>query len=204
MLKLFKPQSKQASELSALISRRNDLKQILVAEKNRFQAPNNNFIKKSCASIIKIITKEINTITDNINKLIAKDELLTSKKETLKTIPGIGNIVANELLALLPELGHINRRQIAPLAGVAPKAKDSGTFSGYRRTAHGRNSIKPALFIAAMAARNSHSKFKVFYEKMISKGKKKMVALTAIMRKIITIANAKLRDLLEQNKALII
>ena len=81
-------------------------------------------------------------------------------------------------------------------------AKDSGTYAGYRKTAPGRSSIKPILFLAAMAARNSNSQLRVFYENLINRGKKKMVALTALMRKIIVIANAKLRDLYASNLAI--
>ena len=193
-LELFKPQVKKALELYELVGRRNDLKQILVAEKNRLQAPNANLIKTSCETVIKVISEEIETITAKINSLIEEDELLKMRKAVIKTIPGIGDIVANELLVTLPELGNLDRRKIASLAGLAPRSNDSGTLKGYRRTVHGRNGIKPMLFIAAMSARNSKSELKVFYEQMINRGKKKMVALTALMRKIIVIANAKLRD----------
>ena len=96
---------------------------------------------------------------------------------------------------MLPELGTLCRRKIAALAGVAPRANDSGKFMGYRRTGYGRNGIKPILFLAAMAARNSKTHLKEFYEKLISNGKKKMVALTALMRKILVIANARIKDL---------
>ena len=115
-------------------------------------------------------------------------------KDVLKTVPGIGDIIANELLILMPELGKLDRRQIASLAGCAPRANDSGRSSGYRRTSPGRAIIKPILFMAAMAARKSNSSFKTFYENLINRGKKKMVALTALMRKIITTANARARD----------
>jgi transposase len=104
-------------------------------------------------------------------------------------------IIAQNLLAFIPELGTLTRRQIASLAGLAPKAHDSGKFQGYRHTAHGRDGIKPFLFLAAMAARNSNSPLKAFYENLIARGKKKMVALTALMRKIIVIANARLKPL---------
>ncbi|STX58528.1 Transposase, IS116/IS110/IS902 [Legionella israelensis] len=120
--------------------------------------------------------------------------MLREKKAILKTIPGIGDIIANELLVLLPELGSLTRRKIASLAGLAPKANDSGQFSGYRCIGYGRCGIKPILFLAAMAARNSNSSLKSFYNQLISSGKKKMVALTALMRKIIVIANARIRD----------
>lgn len=107
---------------------------------------------------------------------------------------GIGKIIANELLILLPELGALNRREIASLVGVAPIARDSGQLKGYRRTGHGRDRIKSSLFLAAMAARQSKTSLKTFYESLIARGKKKMVALTALMRKIIVIANARLKE----------
>ena len=103
-------------------------------------------------------------------------------------MPGIGDIIANELLILLPELGQLSRREIASLVGVAPRCNDSGTLQGYRRTTHGRAGVKPLLFLASMATRNSNSNLKTFYEGLIARGKIKMVAL----RKIIVIANARL------------
>ena len=121
--------------------------------------------------------------------------MLQKKKEVLKTIPGVGEVTANHLLVLLPELGTLNRKQIASLTGLAPIANDSGKFKGYRATGHGRAGIKPILFMAAMAARNSNSSLKSFYNRLVDAGKKKMVALTALMRKIIVMANAKVRDL---------
>lgn len=193
-LELFKPQSEKMFELYELVQRRNDLKQMLVAEKNRLQSPVLNVTKTSLDIVIEVISEQLKTITDKINSLIETDKALSIKKEIIKTVPGIGDIVANELLVMLPELGSLDRRKIASLAGLAPRANDSGTFSGYRKTGHGRNLIKPVLFLAAMAARNSNSELKVFYEKMINRGKKKMVALTALMRKIIVIANARLKD----------
>lgn len=193
-LELFTPQSTLSLTLFELIQRRNDLKQMLVAEKNRIQAPRAELIKSSCSMLIEVLTNQIMAITDEINLLIEQDPVLKEKKAILKTIPGIGDIIANELLILLPELGSLTRRQIASLAGLAPKANDSGQFHGYRFVGHGRCGIKPILFLAAMAARNSNSSLKAFYNQLVSNGKKKMVALTALMRKIIVIANARLRD----------
>ena len=194
-LDCFTPQSKQALSLYELVQRRQDLKRLLVAEKNRIQAPRAEFIKQSCQTMIETISEQIKLITAQLNLLIEQDPVLKAKKELLKTVPGIGDITANELLILLPELGTLNRRQIASLAGVAPMANESGTYKGYRATGHGRSDIKPILFMSAMAARNSNSSLKSFYNSLIERGKKKMVALTALMRKIIVIANARLRDL---------
>lgn len=195
-LDIFVPQSEKMFELYQLVQRRNDLKQMIIAEKNRLKAPRNSLIKNSCKEMIQNIAKQIENVTEAVNELIKSDKILSAKKSVLKEIPGIGELISNELIALLPELGEMNRKQIASLAGVAPKANDSGKFSGYRAVSkRGRNGIKPALFLAAMAARNSSSSLKQFYEKLINNGKNKMVALTALMRKIIVIANAKIRDL---------
>lgn len=193
-LVLFTPQSSESLVLFELVQRRNDLKQMLIAEKGRLKAPRANIIKNSCKEMIALLTNQMTAITDEINGLISGNTVLQEKKTILKTIPGIGDIVANELLVLLPELGSLTRRKIASLAGLAPRSNDSGQFSGYRCISHGRCGIKPILFLAAMAAMHSNSHLKDFYEQLIVRGKKKMVALTALMRKILVIANARLRD----------
>lgn len=193
-LECFKPQSKQALELYELVQRCGDLKSMLVAEKNRFKAPRTDYIKESCQLMIETLTTQIEVLTARINQIIEDDSLLKKKKEVLKTIPGVGEVTANHLIVLLPELGTLNRKQIASLTGLAPIANDSGLHKGYRATGHGRAGIKPILFMAAMAARNSNSWLKSFYNRLVEAGKKKIVALTALMRKIIVIANAKVRD----------
>lgn len=195
-LELFQPQSQQAMLLFQLVQRRSDLKQILVAEKNRLQSPSIFLVEQSFRLMIDTVEVQLQMLNTQIQQLIAQDPVLKKKHTVLKTIPGIGDIVASELLIMLPELGTLSRRKIASLAGVAPRANDSGCFQGYRQTGRGRGGIKPLLFIASMAARNSHSSLKAFYEKLVAKGKKKMVALTALMRKILVIANARIRDLI--------
>jgi transposase len=198
-LDLFKPLSENSFDLYELVQRRKDLTQMLVAEKNRAKAPKvSHIVKGSYEVMIKALGEQISQITKQIKGLIASDPILLARQNELITIPGIGEITALTLLALMPELGTLTRRQVASLAGLAPRANDSGKFRGYRHTAHGRDLIKPALFLAAMAARSSHSHLKTFYENLIKRGKKKMVALTALMRKIIVIANAKLNPLTAQ------
>jgi len=196
-LSCFVPGSSVAIQLFHLGQRRQDLKSMLVQEKNRSKSPHDCLmVKKSCASMIVTLEAQINEITAEINDLISNDPVLSEKKKILKGIPGIGDVVANNLLSFLPELGTLNRKEIAALAGVAPKANESGKFVGYRSTGHGRAHIKPILFVSAMAARNSHSPLKMYYEQLIGRGKKKMVALTALMRKIIVIANARIKEYL--------
>lgn len=193
-LKLFEPSSQHAVELYQLVQRRKDLRQALVAEKNRAKAPSGDYVKDSYASHIAWLETEMKSINEAIDTLVKADTLLAEQVEVLKTIPGIGDIVATELLAMMPELGSMNRKQVAALAGLAPRANDSGLYKGYRTVAKGREGVKPILFIAAMAARNSNSELKVFYQRLIGNGKLKMVALVALMRKIIVIANARIKE----------
>lgn len=193
-LELFQPTSKLDIELTQLIQRRSDLKGMLVAEKNRLKNPSLAPVVTSVGRMIDVINHELEEIWKKIEQIISNNPDLSAKLEVLKTIPGIGKIVAIELVTLLPELGKLCRRKIASLAGVAPRANDSGKYRGYRKVANGRNIVKPVLFLAAMAARNSKTYLKDFYERLINKGKKKMVALTALMRKILVIANAKLKS----------
>lgn len=194
-LACFKPSSKQSLELYELVQRCSDLKFMRAAEKNRLKAPRVDYIKESCELMIDALTKQIESLTARINQIIERDILLKKKKEVLQTIPGIGEVTANHLLVLLPELGTLNRKQIASLTGLAPLANDSGLYKGYRATGHGRAGVKPILFMSAMAARNSNSWLKGFYNRLVEAGKKKIVALTALMRKIIVIANARIRDI---------
>lgn len=193
-LALFTPASKNALSLFALLQRRLDLKQMIVAEKNRLKSPGCQLVKKSCQQMLKTAEKQVELIDKEMQDLIEDDPTLKAKHKIIQTVPGIGKVISRELLILLPELGNLDRRKIASLCGLAPRANDSGTYQGYRRTNKGRKDVKPILFIAAMAARNSNSSLKLFYENLIAKGKKKMVALVALMRKIIVIANARIKE----------
>lgn len=180
--------------LLKLVQRRLELKQMLVQEKNRRQAPDQKELQDSFNVIIAVIESEIKSIENKINDICKSDPLLAQKREVLKEIKGIGDTISIQLLALLPELGTINRKKIASLGGLAPHPNESGKKIGYRRTKGGRVEIKPILFLAAMTAARSKSSLGEFYARLVNNGKKKMVALTALMRKILVIANAKIRD----------
>lgn len=197
-LELFKVNSMQ--KLVKLVQRRIELKQMLVQEKNRKQAPEQYELVSSFNAIINALEKQIQEIEKRIQHIFSQDCLLGKKKEVLKSISGIGDVTSSELLALLPELGSLNRRKIASLAGVAPHPNESGKKIGYRSTRGGRTGLKPILFMAALTAARSNSKLGEFYRRLVEGGKKKMVALTALMRKIVVIANARVRDFLAENK----
>ena len=190
-LRLYKPYNNQ---IKKLVMRLNDLKYLLQQEKNRFKAPDNlQIVTKSIKQLIGVYEKEIMKLENEIEIIIENDEILKKKYQILIQQKGVGKKVAYILLGLLPELGHLNRRQIAALAGVAPFAKDSGTINGYRRTGIGRTDVKKALFMAALVAVKFDENMNLFYTNLTARGKKKMVAITACMRKIIISLNAKVK-----------
>ena len=192
-LRLYQPYNNQ---IKKLVMRLSDIKQLLQQEKNRLKAPDNmQIVTRSIKQLITIYEKEIAKLENEIEIIIENDEELRKKYKLLLEQKGIGKKVAYILLGLLPELGYLNRREIAALAGVAPFARDSGTINGYRRTGTGRVDVKKALFIAALVAIKYDEKMNLFYTNLTSRGKKKMVAVTATMRKIIITLNAKIKYL---------
>lgn len=191
-LDLFVPPDNLA--LLKLTRRHQELTQMLVKEKNRMKAPEQKGLFKSFRIVMKALDQEIKRIEQAILDLIKDEPELEEKCSVLKTVCGIGDKTAFKLIALLPELGKLDRRKIASLASVAPHPNESGNLLGYRRTRGGRVEIKPVLFMAALSASQSHSNIGQAYKRHIEVGKKPMVAMVAIMRKIIVIANARLRD----------
>jgi transposase len=202
-LALYQPLSDAQNELSQWIHRRQELKKMLVQEKNRQQSPNQKNLRKSFSPIIDALNQEIANVDKKIETFIQGDKEFKEKTKILCTIAGIGKIIAAELVGLLPELGHINRRQIASLSGLAPHPYESGKKIGYRSTRGGRQELRPILFMAAMSASRSKDKLGSYYQHLLKVGKKKMVALTALMRKIIVIANARIKEFLIQKNIFI-
>lgn len=195
ILPLFEKPKENEQTLKLLVERRADLKQMLVQEKNRYQAPLNTVLRSGIKRVITCLEKQMSDIENQINKIIEEDSVLARKKNILMTVPGIGDLTAALLLAFIPELGQLNRKQVASLCGVAPFAKESGSKSCYRKTHPGRRNLRPVLYMSAMAARRKQgSELAAFFERLIKNGKKPLVALVAIMRKIVVIANAKIRD----------
>ena len=203
-LTLYKPVEETLETLQSLAQRRLDLNQLLVQEKNRNQSPDNcHFVKKSCNEMIKTIQEQIQKVTKEIEDRVEQSPELIQKRKILMTIPGVGPITSLLLVILLPELGHLNRRQIASLVGLAPYPNESGTKIGYRRTKGGRQEVRSILFMAGMAASKSKSSLGEKNRKMVESGKKKMVALVATMRKIVVIANAKIKQYLQKDAAVV-
>jgi len=193
-LKLFTPKDEVSEEISILISYRKDLVAEKVQHENRLQHPRFQSIRKSILTILQSLKDEIEEIEKRINSLIQNSEVLQKKLEIVISIKGIGKVTAHSLIALMPELGKLTRREVASLAGCAPHPKDSGTIRGYRSIVGGREDVKRVLFMAAMCACRFNSELKDFYERLIANGKKKKVAIIAVMRKLVVIANARIRD----------
>ena len=183
----------QRERLQALVLTRRDLIVDRQAYQNRLAAPGAAAVKRQLARLLASFDQQIAEITRNITALIRAHKALADAETTIRGIVGIGPTTAAALLALLPELGTLNRREVASLAGLAPHPNQSGATDAYRRIRGGRPEIKRVLFMAAMVAANHDPKQRSFYERLVSQGKKKLVALTAIMRKLIVICNAVLR-----------
>ncbi len=193
-LAVWRAPSQGQVELQALAHRREELIDLRTAEKNRAQAPGVTVTRASCEKLIAYLNDEIAELERQINRRIADDKAITQIAECARSMKGVGPVVAAKLCAFLPELGSMNRQQAAALAGLAPHPNDSGKMQGYRRTKGGRPQVRRALYMAAMSARRHDKKMRAFFESLIQRGKKPKVALTAIMRKMIVIINARVRD----------
>lgn len=186
-------------ELQALVLRREDLVNMRVAEKNRSKAPGlagnaGRAVARSCKAVIVMLSRQIEAIEKAICALVESNEVIRRKRDTLLAMKGIGQITAIAIIAHMPEIGTCTRRKAASLAGLAPHPKDSGKHRGYRSTRGGRQPLKKALFMPAMVTARGNTDLSGHYKSLVNKGKKPIVAITAIMRKIIVIANAKIRD----------
>ena len=179
--------------LSALNARRRQIVDMLVAEKNRlYTAPKPN--KKSIQKHIQYLERSLEDINKHINKTIKKSPTWRENDRILQSFKGIGPVVSATLLCDLPELGTINRKKIATLVGVAPLNCDSGRFRGRRRIKGGRANVRRKLYMAAVASLRHNPMMKDFYDRLIEAGKPPKLALTACMRKILTILNAMMKN----------
>ena len=150
----------------------------------------NKKIKRSHEMLMKVIERQKEEIEAVLLELITSDEALNQKYKLLKSMKGVGPVLAMTLIADLPELGKLNKKEIAALVGVAPMTKESGKFRGKAMTQHGRESVRRVLYMAALVATQHNERFKIFYQKLLAKGKLKKVALVAVMRKMIVTLNA--------------
>lgn len=179
--------------LQQLSSRRRQLVGMRAAERNRLGLPNSSeILRASCERIIAVLSQEIEEIEEQIQQIIRDNEQSRDRQAILESVMGIGLRVSQTLLAYLPELGKVNRKQIAALVGVAPFQYQSGRFKGQSKIRGGRSEVRSVLYMAVLSAKKYNPKIKAFYERLLERGKKKKVALVACMHKLLRILNAML------------
>ena len=180
--------------LSELVSRRVQIIEMMVAERQREKRATNVRVRKSLLRHIKVLEKELLEIDSDVDTLIRGSPVWREKEDLLVSFPGIGNTLARAIMAEVPELGSIGRREIASLVGVAPFTRTSGHWKGKSMIGGGRAAARAAIFLSALVACRHNPVLKNFYQRMLAAGKPKMVALIAVARKIIIILNAMIRD----------
>lgn len=180
-------------QLADLVARRRQIVDMIGAERQREKRATAR-IGKSIARLIKALEKELTSVNGDIDDAVRGSPAWRETEDLLASVPGIGPIIARTLIADLPELGTLDRKKIAALAGLAPFTRQSGQWRGRSFIGGGRANVRTALFMGAMAARRHNPVLKAFFDRLVAAGKPKIVALIAVARKLLTILNAVLRD----------
>lgn len=183
----------ETRHLAAVVSRRRQLRDMIVAESNRLGAAPKK-LHKGIQKHIDWMRRELRLLEKDLDDEIKSSPVWREKEDLMRGTKGIGQVTSATMLSDVPELGTLNRKQIAKLLGVAPMNNDSGTFRGKRSVWGGRASARAVLYMATLSAVRSNPVIKAFYQRLIANGKPKKVALTAAMRKLLTILNAIVRD----------
>jgi len=186
----------EAQELDALLARRRQLLEMLQAERNRLGqvfGRGKQPVKKSLKTHIAFLERELTRADTDLSEIIQQSPAWREKDDLLQSVPGVGRVLSFTLLADLPELGRLSRREIAKLVGVAPLSRDSGTMRGRRFVQGGRASVRAVLYMAALVATKRNPVIAAFYQRLVAAGKPKKLALVACMRKLLTILNTMVR-----------
>jgi transposase len=191
----LRPQPDAATQaLGELAARRRQIVEMISAESRRRQQAATKRVQNNIDIHVDWLQKELSSLDDELDTTIRDSAVWSSSKKLLISVPGVGKTVAHTLIADLPELGTLDRREIAALAGVAPFNHDSGSHRGSRSIRGGRAVVRAKLYMAAWVATRCNPVIKLFYERLIAAGKQRKVALVACMRKLLTILNALIRD----------
>ena len=185
-----------AQELDALLARRRQLLEMLQAERNRLGqvfGRGKQPVKKSLKGHIAFLERELRMTDTELGEMIRQSPAWRERDDLLQSVPGVGRVLSFTLLADLPELGQLTRRQIAKLVGVAPLSRDSGTMRGRRFVQGGRAPVRAVLYMAALVATKRNTVIRAFYQRLLAAGKPKKLALVACMRKLLTILNTMVR-----------
>ena len=183
--------NESAQALDALLTRRRQILGMVSAERNRLEhaVP---AVRRGIVQHIRWLERQLHDVDDDLDRTIQASPAWRAKENLLRSVPGVGPVVSRTLIGDLPELGTLPGKQIAALVGVAPLARDSGTLRGKRLVWGGRAPVRAALYMAALVATRRNPVIRAFYQRLLTAGKPKKVALTACMRKLLTILNAML------------
>ena len=185
----------EAQEFQAILARRAQIISMMTAEKNRLGATASKAVGRRIQAHLRWLEKELSRTDRDLDEAIENNPTFRENEALLRSVPGVGPVLCRTLLAELPELGSLARRELSALVGVAPLNRDWGTFRGRRAIWGGRGRVREALYMAALVGSRHNPILKEFYERLVAVGKpKKKVALVACMRKLLVILNAVLRD----------
>ena len=179
-------------ELRALIARRRQITEMIVAERNRLSKAS-KLLRKRIEVHIRWLEAELQRADKDLDQSIRQSPIWQENQDLLQSVPGVGPVISRTLIGELPELGQLNRKQIAALVGIAPLNRDSGTFRGRRTIWGGRASVRAVLYMAALVASRRNTVIRAFYTRLRNAGKAPKVALVACMRKLLTILNAMIK-----------
>jgi transposase len=185
--------SAEEEQLTALLIRRRQVLDMLTVEKNRLVTVRAK-MRTDIEAHIQWLSENLQELNKEIASFVESSAVWKEKDALLQSVPGVGPVTSATMLGMLPELGKLNRQEIAALVGVAPVNKDSGRKQGKRRVYGGRADVRSVLYMAALAAKKFNPVIRKFYERLIKQGKEKKVALTACMRKLLVILNAMMRN----------
>lgn len=180
--------------LSDLLARRRHIIQMMVAERQRAQVLTAPRLQKSITRLLKALKRELDDLDKALDDAIQASPLWRQKEDLLRSVPGVGPTIARTLLALMPELGRLSRREIASLAGLSPFTRQSGQWRGKSFIGGGRGPVRAVLYMGALSASRYNPVLRDFYQRLLAKGKPKQVALVAVARRLLTILNAIMRD----------
>jgi transposase len=187
------PDRPAQAALDERVVRRRQVVQMLVAERNRLDGLTDKVTVRSVKAVVRLLERQRDDLDRQINALVEADDDWRSRRDRLVTVPGIGPGTAGLLVAELPELGHLNRREIAALVGVAPVNRDSGTARGRRSIAGGRGTVRSGLYMATLSAMRHNPTIKTFADRLTAAGKPFKVVAVACLRKLVTILNVMIR-----------
>ena len=186
--------SPEAQRLGELVARRRQIVEMIGMEQNRRRRVGDKRLVKRIDRHVAFLERELAEVDDEIDAGVRASPAWREAEELLVSVPGVGPVTARTLIAELPELGQIDRRKLAALAGVAPINRDSGTWRGHRMIAGGRTTVRTVLYMAALAASRHNPLVKATYQRLVARGRPKKVALIACARQLLTILNAIVRD----------